>query len=370
VFLNVTQDLIIKGSIKQIRFDPRRFAVICRRFVEACKATGNPVRAVKIMKIAIGKIAPAYHLTPQHSLFLRACLSAKCYKASLPVLDEFVYLIDPKISGVRSEDTRSFYYYGGICYIGLKKWEKAIEFFETVISAPAITASAIMVEAYKKLVLVSLIHKGEVGNLPKQTNQSVVRILKTICNPYEELATAYSTRSLEDLGKVIDNNCKPFLEDFNLGLIGQVKQSLVDQNINRLTATYSTITTAGLLENTGILEVREAEARLMKMVETRGFSAKIHQKDGFISFESNSDAFDTDDTVHHFRDHIKSVVTLHKFVASVDRSIEQSDRYVQKLLQSEKGGFLEGAMGDNRGTGGGGGMMGMGGFAQTMGYHM
>lgn len=72
------------------------------------------------------------HLTPQHAQFARACISAKCYKAALPILDQFVYLIDPKISGIKSEDTRLYYYYGGICYIALKKWDRAIEFLETV----------------------------------------------------------------------------------------------------------------------------------------------------------------------------------------------------------------------------------------------
>lgn len=88
--------------------------------------------------------------------------------------------------------------------------------------------SAIMVEAYRKLVLINLIHKGVVclcsllfcsfvshfqnSPLPRVANQSVVRTIKQICAPYEELATAFSTASLEDLNKAIDNNCEPFLK--------------------------------------------------------------------------------------------------------------------------------------------------------------
>lgn len=297
------------------------------------------------MKIAIGKIAPAEHLTPQHAYFARACITAKCYKAALPILDQFVYLIDPKISGIRSEETRLYYYYGGICYIALKRWEKAIEFFETVIAAPAMMTSAIMVEAYRKLVLVSLIHKGEVGNLPKYTNQSVTRVLKQFCTPYEELSTAFATRSLEDLSKAIENNVEAFVKDNNLGLVGQVRTALVDQNIRHLTRTYSTITAAGLLEHTGLPQISDVEARILKMVDTRGllivspffsltilltilgFACKINQQQGYVSFENSADAYDTDSTVNHLRSHIHQVVSLHKQIASIDRSIEQSDRY-------------------------------------------
>jgi COP9 signalosome complex subunit 3 len=353
LFIQYGQEVIHRGAIKQIRLDPKRFSIVCKHFVECCKDTGQSMRAVKMMKVAIGKIAPPDHLTPQHAHFARACISAKCYKAALPVLDQFVYLIDPKISGIKSEDTRLYYYYGGICYIALKQWEKAIEFFETVISAPAMMTSAIMVEAYRKLVLVSLIYKGEIGNLPKHTNQSVTRVLKQFCTPYEELATAFTTHSIEDLVKSIENNLEAFVKDNNLGLVGQVKTALVDQNIKQLTRTYSTITSVGLLENTGLAQIRDAEARILKMVESRGFACKINQQKGFILFENSGDTFDTDSTVNHLRSHIHEVVLLHKQIASIDRTIEQSDRYVQKLLQGEKfPGDRE--MGDTRG------MQGMG----------
>jgi len=362
VFIQYAQDVIIKGSIKQIRLDPKRFSNICKKFVEACRETGQPLRAVKPMRMAISKIAPSNHLTPQHAQFARACVSAKCYKAALSVLDQFVYLIDPKLSGITSEDTRLYYYYGGICYIGLKNWEKAIEFFETVISAPAVMASAIMLEAYRKFVLASLIYKGEVGSLPKYTNQSVTRVLKQISQPYESLATAFSTRSMEDLAKTIENNCEAFVKDNNLGLVSQVRVSLMDQNIKRLTSTYMSITFEGLLENTEISEQKEAELKILKMVETRGFSVKINQAQNYILFENEGDGYDNDSTLNHIRSHIHQIITLHKQIAAIDRSIEQSDSYVKKLLIGERNPQREEMMGETRGMGGMGGM--------SMGFHI
>jgi len=308
------------------------------------------MRAVKPLRAAISKIAPADHLTPQHAYFARACISAKCYKAALPILDKFVYLIDPKISGIKSEETRLYYYYGGICYLAMKQWQKSIEFLETVVSAPAVMTSAIMVEAYRKLVLVSLIHKGELGSLPKYTNQSVTRVLKQFCTPYEELITAFSTSSIEDLTKAIENNIEAFVKDNNLGLVNQARSALVDHNIKQLTRTYLTITSAGLLEQTGLPNVKDVEARILKMVETQDFSVKINQQKGYSSFENSGDSYDTDCTVSHLRSHVHDVISIHKQIAAIDRSIEQSDRYVHKLLQSEK--FPQGereSMGDTRG---------------------
>jgi COP9 signalosome complex subunit 3 len=333
-----------------MRVDPKIFAIICRKFVDVCREVKQPIRAVKPMKVAISKIAPNNeHLTPQHSLLALACISSKCYKAAEPVLNNFVYLIDPKVSGVRSEDTRLYFYYGGICYIALKQWDKAIEFFETVISAPAVMASAIMVEAYKKYVLASLIHKGQVGNLPRYTNPSVTRIFKQICTPYEELATAFATQSLEDLSKAIENNTEPFVKDNNLGLVGQVRSALLQRSIVRLTDTYVTITLPGLLHNTNIQDQKEAESRILKMIETNGFAAKIHQKDNYVLFQTTNEDFDDDTTVNYLSKHVQNVMSIHQRVALVDRKIESTDRYVQKMIQAEK--FPSGRPGESDNAG-------------------
>lgn len=61
-------------------------------------------------------------------------------------------------------DHLHYHLYGAMIYMGLKKWERAMEFLEFVITAPTATvASNIMAEAYKKWLLVGLIHLGRVS---------------------------------------------------------------------------------------------------------------------------------------------------------------------------------------------------------------
>jgi len=334
-WLTSAQGVIFRGSIKQIRLEPKKYGVICRKFVEVCQEVKKPMRAVKVLRAAISKF-PDDHLTPAHTGFVLACILSKCYKTALPVLDKFVYLIDPKITGVKSEDTRLYYYYGGICYLAQKQWDNAIEFFETVISAPAVMASAIMVESYKKLVLCSLIHRGQVDSLPKFTNPSVTRVIKQYCQVYEELATAFSTHSIEDFNKAMENNLEGLVKDSNLGLVGQVKRALTTQLVKQLTSTYLTITMEGLLEQTGFSGRGEAEAEILKMIDSAGFVARINQQLGFVSFEHSLDEYDNDKTVNYLNTHICKTVSVHKQIASLDRSIEKSDKHVQKILQTEK----------------------------------
>lgn len=53
-------------------------------------------------------------------------------------------------------------------YTAVKNYERALYFFEVCISTPAMAMSYIMLEAYKKFILVSLILHGKVGGYQKK----------------------------------------------------------------------------------------------------------------------------------------------------------------------------------------------------------
>jgi COP9 signalosome complex subunit 3 len=72
------------------------------------------------------------------------------------------------ISGFSSKltyrDYLRYFLYGGMVYMTLKKWRRALHFLGVVISMPvAGSVSLIMVEAYKKWVLVGLLERGKVS---------------------------------------------------------------------------------------------------------------------------------------------------------------------------------------------------------------
>lgn len=55
-----------------------------------------------------------------------------------------------------------YYYYGGMIYAAMKNYDRALYFFEVVVTVPALVVSHIMLEAYKKYILISLILHGKV----------------------------------------------------------------------------------------------------------------------------------------------------------------------------------------------------------------
>jgi len=70
--------------------------------------------------------------------------------------------------------------------------------------------SAIMVEAYKKYVLVSLLHHGQLKPVPKHTPSIVQKHLKSLCQSYQDFANAYSTNNTDELHKVATQNAEVF----------------------------------------------------------------------------------------------------------------------------------------------------------------
>lgn len=59
-----------------------------------------------------------------------------------------------------------------------------------LISTPANVLSSLVVEGYKKMLLVSLITSGNAPSLPKYTSNSVSRHLKNYTSEYEALVTS------------------------------------------------------------------------------------------------------------------------------------------------------------------------------------
>lgn len=128
------------------------------------------------------------HFTPIHAECMRMCLLSKCYSAAQPLLDqellqarraasaengtrqitssrlEWSYQrisvaiqVDKEATHLAPRDLLLFHYYAGMIQIGLKRFESAIQYLTLCFSAPTQVLNVIMIEAYKKCMLCSLI---------------------------------------------------------------------------------------------------------------------------------------------------------------------------------------------------------------------
>jgi len=323
----------------QIRLSPAKVATICHRFTEILVESNTPLKGIKVLRTAVKKMRPnSESLTPAHSNFLQICLLAKCYHIALPILEDEILEVNPDTTAVTPRDMLLYYYYGGMVYTGLKDYKKGFAFFKQAVSAPALVLSAIMVESYKKYILLSLLVHGKLTQLPRFTSSVVQRHHKTSFPQYHEFATAFGTQNTDDVHKVADQHSELFLKDRNLGLVKQCIKSLYRRNIQRFTQTYLTFSLQDIVTSVKLTSTKEAEKQIMRMIEAGEIFATINQKDGMVVFHENPEHYDTNAFVHHLDQQIQSTIDLGKKVRTVDESIASSANYLQKTAIHERGG--------------------------------
>ncbi|TYZ64019.1 hypothetical protein PybrP1_003538 [[Pythium] brassicae (nom. inval.)] len=232
-------------------------------------------------------------LTPLHGQFFFLCLHAKCYAAAMEILDQPLFEIHAQPNLVGAVDFESYAYYGGLLYVGQKRFQEALDFFTLAITAPAVALSAFVVEAYKKLVLVSLILTGEPPVLPKYTPFVVSRHVEAHCSAYAELAKAFKAKELPACVAAMEKHAVAFARDANLGLVKQSLAALREKKLLQLTRTYMTIALAEMAAAAGWsaeAESAEAEKALLGLVAKGRLRAVVDQQRALVRFVLDEDA--------------------------------------------------------------------------------
>lgn len=168
--------------------------LLCPLFLPRKTDLPKPLLATRPIREAILRLDPSCAVfTSTHLLFVQLCLRAKAYAYALPVLDKHVchfpapssrasskfslvlcarhesglsFITDSSAlsSTLTYKDYLLYFLYGGMVYMALKEWRKAFHFLGAVISMPTVgSISMVMVEAYKKWVLVGLLANGKVS---------------------------------------------------------------------------------------------------------------------------------------------------------------------------------------------------------------
>uniref|UniRef100_A0A8C9UA48 COP9 signalosome complex subunit 3 n=1 Tax=Scleropages formosus TaxID=113540 RepID=A0A8C9UA48_SCLFO len=196
----------------------------------------------------------------------------------LPFLDVDMMDICKENGAYDAKHFLCYYYYGGMIYTGLKNFERALYFYEQAITTPAMAVSHIMLEAYKKYILVSLILHGKVQQLPKYTSQIVGRFIKT-----------FLTLSLQDMASRVQ-------------LSGP----------------------------------QEAEKYVLHMIEDGEIYASINQKDGMVCFHDNPEKYNNPAMLHKIDQEMLKCIELDEKLKAMDQEITVNPQFVQKSMGSQE----------------------------------
>eukprot|EP01060_Flectonema_neradi_P011172 TRINITY_DN1824_c0_g1_i1.p1 TRINITY_DN1824_c0_g1~~TRINITY_DN1824_c0_g1_i1.p1 ORF type:complete len:438 (+),score=51.38 TRINITY_DN1824_c0_g1_i1:58-1371(+) len=319
---------------------PEELGRVSHKYTELCREQKIPWRGLAPLLAAVEKVRPTVnHLTPFHSDFICLCLLDKQYAIAKELLSTTIYSIVPAATGVTPRDFATYYYYGGMIWLGLQEYHKALSFFETAVCLPATCLSAMATEAYKKYVLVSLILKGRV-QLPKHCPNAVVKSLGKHCQHYYRYVVLYGAKGTtrQSLTNFIkgDPNASPpvegaekvFRTDNNYSLAMKTISAFVEQSIAKLTIVYETLKLSAICEKVDIESEDEAEKIITRMISAGRIVAHINDLTGVVTFVDSLPS----NFCNAINTELQSIRDVTARIQQMDDSLLTSNEYILKQM--------------------------------------
>ncbi|KAG8933579.1 hypothetical protein FRC02_011594 [Tulasnella sp. 418] len=263
------------------RLAPERVTLLAKGIIYVTELNRHPELAIPPLSDLISRYPTSpSHLTTLHPIFLRACVRAQLYEQALPLLKNPITDVDRSISDLAYTDNLVYHYLGGVILGSLKLYKESEEFFEIAASSPGQVASAVQLEAYKKLSLIQLLLYGKTKNLPKYANQALTRLLKY--SPYQTFIKNYPSTTAA-LYSILDKDAETFHVDGNVGLMKRVIQHSPRWMIRKLTDTYLTLSLEDIsvkIANdvktaTSPQAIEEINALILSMIDNQEIHATI-----------------------------------------------------------------------------------------------
>lgn len=325
------KDFINKCSIVQVRYAPELFAELCHIFTQKIVELKIPIQGIDILCKAIKKYQKINsQLTSIHADLYKLCLLSKCFKPSIEFLNIDVTSISNECGQQDSKYFLLYYYYGGMIYTALKNYERALYFFEVCITLPAMAVSHIMLEAYKKYILISLMIHGKINDIPKYASPVLIRFIKPLSQVYQELAIAYQSHNCQDVQCVINKYQDVFIRDHNRGLVGQVYSYLYKKNIQSLTKTFLTLSVTDVGSRVQLSGPAEAEKYVLNMIEDGEIFATINHKDGMVVFHDDPEKYNSPRMLARLEKEMATCAELDKKVLEQEEEVMQMPLFIRK----------------------------------------
>ncbi|KIK42328.1 hypothetical protein CY34DRAFT_83767 [Suillus luteus UH-Slu-Lm8-n1] len=310
------------------RVAPDRVTLLATGIRQLADVEGNPKLAIAPLSDLLVKYPPTLsHLTTIHPIFVTACVATRHFKSAIPVLTHPITTIDLSLSDLTYQDNLIYHYAGGIAFAALKDWPAAEELFEICASSPGSVASAIQMEALKKLALVQLIYRGKTSPPSKYMHPVLLRLFKA--TPYSSFMNAYPLQR-DYLRTIVENEQQLFTNERTLGLITQALNRAPRWAIKKLTTTYLTLHLSDIGRQVGISDETEVKSLILSMIECSEISAELFA-DGTVSFSDPPVKFEKSDVDRV----LAQAQQQDALLVRLEKEMERNKEYLTKAVKSK-----------------------------------
>jgi hypothetical protein len=186
--------------------------------------------------------APA-SLTAAHVEFLQCSVLAAQYHYARRMVD----MEWPRpIQGSELVQTLRYFYLRGLVHMGCEEWQWAVRSFWTCLSVPFEGISAIVIAAWKKMVLCQCLLGGSTG-LPPATSNAMSRFLTTRegesqnIPAYRDLVKAFQGSDQVQFTALQQTHGEVWQTDGTTGLVDRLATEVLHRRVRHLASVYSVI---------------------------------------------------------------------------------------------------------------------------------
>ena len=307
-------------------------------------------------------------------VLVNLAVESRAYDAALPIIDKPIlyfprsisqtktkFLCDSSLSPtafitstsglapskLKHQELLEYFFCCGMAYIGLRNWESAQECLENAVTYPAKdgAVSKIMVEAYKKWIIVGLLFEGKQLQLPKSVGRESGRLYHTLAKPYETVAQLFETATASRLKAEIDSGSRIWQDDFNTGLMLHLLAAYQKYQIRNLANIYSKISIPEITNQTMSAETgnklpsAHAVETLVQSMITEGIlnatMSNSPNSPAVLTFKSGGPVLSESQARTELAASTKRIQSLTQDIRNTDRMLARDKEYI-KHAQKQK----------------------------------
>lgn len=236
----------------------------------------------------------------------------------------------------------------GLMYCSRREWAKAYAAFERIVAFPTREGgvSKIMVEAYKKWVLVSLLLKGKLVDTPSYTGASASKFYGSLAKAYTSIAVLFVADDARELKAEVDKNTTTWLDDGNGGLVKEVLAAYQKWRVLGLEQIYSKISLSEIRQQTTSAETGaplakddDVEMLLQNMIISGMLSGVIEKNDDgttFLTFLSPSTNLSEQGVAQELASSAIRLKQLQPLFKATRDRLGTSKEYIKHVIKEEK----------------------------------
>ncbi|KAI1419704.1 cop9 subunit [Xylaria sp. FL1777] len=377
----VPQEIILNKLVTfMMLFDGRQCRYGGHILLDIMDAVGSgrllpPSVAVECLAAAILKLDPSGTiLTSSHLLLARLAYDTDNIQPALPVIDKDIvyypgmanhdnaqYLCDLELppplyiskstgltSSLKSSMVLEYDLTCGMMYCARREWLKARTAFERLVTFPVKDGgcSKIMVDGFKKWMLVSLLSNGRHTNTPHYTSASTTKIFGLLGRSYVALATAFATDDVEQLRLAAEHDAHVWMEDGNVGLVAEVMASYQKWRILSLQDIYTKISIPEIRQKTKSAETgtslnkdEDIETLIQNMIIAGMLKGVIEKNDDgtkFLLFLSSKTHLSEQEFAIEMTREAAKLKELKAIFAATNQRLGTSKEYIKWVIKENK----------------------------------